>query len=69
MKGVLVVVVMVVMHPPTFPSTEGSQITVAVFRRTGTYGRNRALLHPRLMRAIRAGRSVSDEFQMLLPTL
>ena len=64
MKGVLVVVVM---HPPTFPSTEGSQITVAVFRRTGTYGRNRP--HPRLMRAIRAGRSVSDEFQMLLPTL
>jgi hypothetical protein len=39
MKGVLVVVVMVVMHPPTFPSTEGSQITVAVFRPTGTYGR------------------------------
>jgi len=66
MKGVLVVVVM---HPPTFPSTEGSQITVAVFRRTGTYGRSRTLPHPRLMRAIRAGRSVSDEFQKLLPTL
>ena len=64
MKGVLVVVVM---HPPTFPSTEGSQITVAGFRRTGTYGRSRPILG--LCQAIRAGRSVSNEFQVLLPTL
>src|SRR6516165_12141833 len=41
MKSVLVVVV----HPPTFPSTEGSQFTVAVFGRAGTYGRSRKRQH------------------------
>jgi hypothetical protein len=57
MKGVLVVVVM---HPPTFPSTEGSQITVAVFGRAGTC---LAAHCPILgLCAIRAARSVSDEF-------
>src|SRR6516164_4858752 len=41
MKGVLVVVV----HPPTFPSTKGSQYTMAVFGRAGTYGRSRKRQH------------------------
>ena len=35
MKVVLVVVV----HPPTFPSTERNQFTMAIFGRAGIYGR------------------------------